>query len=45
MQSVEQNKNALGNTDTGCVNSTLSLEILQFLVFNVLAGSDLVILV
>lgn len=30
-------KKALGNFDTGCVNSTLSLEILQFLVFNVFA--------
>lgn len=38
MQSMEQNKKALGNFDTGCVNSTLSLEILQFLVFNVFAG-------
>lgn len=38
MQSMEQNKNALGNFDTGCINSALSLEILQFLVFNVLAG-------
>lgn len=45
MQSREQHRNALGNFDTGCINSALSLEILLFLVFNVLAGSDLVILV